>query len=93
MLLSDAVNTCNGLELKRRVQQWLAQEYVASVDEVEPARMRARMQEKTFNGRVRLEACNAIWLIDGGVTDSEASEGVLQYAEKVVVSILYVIRQ
>lgn len=86
VLLADAVDAGNGLQLEGRVQQRLAQEHVAGVDEVEAARVRAGVEEEAFHGRVGFEACDAAGLVDGGVADAEAAKGVVEDSEKVAVS-------
>lgn len=78
MPLADAVHARNGLQLERGVEQRLAQEDVAGVDEVQAARVGAGVQQETLDGRVVFESRDAVGVVDGGVADAEAGKGVAE---------------
>ena len=48
-MLPDAMNTRNGLQLNRRVDQRLAQKNVSGIDEVEAGRLCFSVQEEAFD--------------------------------------------
>jgi hypothetical protein len=65
MHLADAVHAGDGLQLQGRVDEGLAEEDVVGVDEVEAARVGARVQKEDLDSWVRLEASRAAVGVDG----------------------------
>ncbi len=72
LLLANSVHPRNCLQLKSRVQQRLAEEYMARVNEVQPARMGTCVQEEDFGSRVVSEARNAMRLLERRITNPVA---------------------
>lgn len=64
MLLSDSVNTRDGLQLQCRIENRLAKQDVTCVNKVKPAGLRPAVKEETFNSCVVLEVFNASGVID-----------------------------
>lgn len=75
MLLANPVDSRDGLELDGRVDQGLAEEDVARVDEVEAAGVCSGVQEEDLDGGVFFKADGAAVAVDGGETNAEALEG------------------
>lgn len=74
MLLANPVDSRDGLELDGRVDQGLAEEDVACVDEVEAAGVCSGVQEEDLDGGVFFEAEDGAAVVDRGVANAEAVE-------------------
>lgn len=86
MLLSNTVYSGDCLKLKSCVEQWLAEENVTCVDEVEAARVGSCMEKKHLSRRVFFERCYTVWIVNGGVADAESSKCVPQDVQEVTIS-------
>ena len=74
-VLTDAVDTRDGLEFDGGVDEWFAEEDVAGVDQVDAGALGFGVEEKTFDCRVVLEAFQTVFAVDGGVIDLVLFEG------------------
>lgn len=82
-MLSDPVDPRDGLKLKRRVEEGLAEEDVAGVDKVETTRVRFRVQDEYLYTRVLLEVFDPIWPRDRCVSDAVPVECVLEDTQEI----------
>jgi hypothetical protein len=74
MPLTNPVDSRDGLQLDGRVDQGLAEEDVARVDEVEAAGVCSGVQEEDLDGGVFFKASDASAAIDSGEANAEALE-------------------
>ena len=75
LLLADTVHARYGLQLQGGVEQGLAQEHVACVDQIQAAGMRAGVEEKHFCSWVLPEAGDPVRLVERRVSNPVPSEG------------------
>lgn len=83
MLLPDAVDTSNSLELEGGVDERFAEEDVAGVDEVQAGRLRFGVEEEAFGRGIVLEFLDSTGLVDGRVADTVVGECAAEDDEEV----------
>lgn len=85
VLLPNAIDTSNGLQLDSRVDERLAEEHIVGADKIQPVGVGTGVEKKDFYSRVFLEFSGASVGIDRRKADAEAFECCGKNLQKVPV--------